>query len=98
MKVTDPKFQAVAPAKVSTDGPVRAAPPLERVSKAQSEAVAATLTRIGQGLPADRAARIRDIAHAVKKGEYKPNAQQIAERIVDQAELEARLRALLNKS
>ena len=97
MKVTDPKFQAVAPAKVSTDGPVRAAAPVERVTTAESQALASTIARVGQSLPADRAARIQQLAQAVKKGQYQPNAQQIAERIIDQAELEARLRAALNK-
>src|SRR5438132_13881246 len=95
MKVTDHKSSAVAPAKAGSEGPVRAAAPVEKVSTAQSEAVAATIGQVQRQLPVDRSARIQDIAQAVKKGQYQPNAQQIAERIVDQAELEARLRTML---
>ena len=97
MKVTEPKFTAVTPAKAGTDAPVRAAAPVEKVSTVQSDAVAATIAQVRGRLPVDRGARIQEIAQAVKKGHYSPNPQQIAERIVDQAELEARLRSLLTK-
>ncbi|MBL8957923.1 MAG: flagellar biosynthesis anti-sigma factor FlgM [Myxococcaceae bacterium] len=98
MKVTEPKFQAVAPTTTASESPVvRPAAPVERVSKAETEAVASTIAQVQRSLPADRAARIEQIAQAVKKGQYQPNAQQIANRIVEQAELEARLRAALNK-
>ena len=96
MKVSEPKYvPVVSPAK--SDAPVRAAARVERVSTAQSTQVATTLEAVKSNLPADRAARVRDIAQAVKKGQYQPDPQQIAEKIVDQAELEARLRAMLDK-
>jgi flagellar biosynthesis anti-sigma factor FlgM len=94
MKVSEPKFApVVSPTK--TDAPVRAVARAERVSTSQSAQIATVLESVKSNLPADRAARVRDIAAAVKKGQYQPDPQQIAEKIVDQAELEARLRAML---
>ncbi|MBK7858988.1 MAG: flagellar biosynthesis anti-sigma factor FlgM [Archangiaceae bacterium] len=97
MKVTETKISSAVQAKAGAETPVKAAAPVEKVSVKQSEAVNATIAHVKSGLPADRTARIQEIATAVKKGQYQPNAQQIAERIMDQAELEARLRALLDK-
>ncbi len=97
MKVTDPKLQVVIPTKSAQEGPVRAAAPVERVSTVHSEAVAAAVAQVKSSLPADRAARIAQIAQAVKKGNYQPNPQQIAERIIDDAELAARLQAMLDR-
>ncbi len=98
MKVTDPKsLAAVGPQKAGTEAPIRKAAPVETVSTVHSQQLQATVAHVQTQLPVDRAARVREIALAVKRGQYQPNPQQIAERIVDQAELEARLRALLSK-
>jgi flagellar biosynthesis anti-sigma factor FlgM len=98
MKVSDPKALEVVPAaKAGSDGPVRSVAPVEKVSTQQSAALATAVNQARAAMPADRSARIREIAQAVKQGHYQPNPQQIAEQIVDDAELEARLRALLTK-
>jgi hypothetical protein len=43
-----------------------------------------------------RAARLRELEAAVKSGNYRPDASQIADQILDAADVDARLRALLN--
>jgi anti-sigma28 factor (negative regulator of flagellin synthesis) len=44
-----------------------------------------------------RAARIAEIINAVKSGQYYPSPQQIAQQLVGDAEVEARLRAMLSR-
>ncbi len=45
---------------------------------------------------AERAAQVREIVASVRQGTYQqPSAQQIADQIIDAAEIDARLRALL---
>lgn len=44
-----------------------------------------------------RAARVQEIINAVKSGQYYPSPQQIANQLVSEAEVEARLRALMSK-
>jgi negative regulator of flagellin synthesis FlgM len=96
MKVTDPKFSAVAQVKASTEAPAPKASPVEKVSTKASDRVQATIAQVKAGIPADRSARVQQIAQAVKKGEYQPDPQKIAEQIVDDAELSARLQTMLD--
>ena len=42
-----------------------------------------------------RSARVQEIVNAVKSGQYYPSPQQIAQQLVSEAEVEARLRAML---
>jgi anti-sigma28 factor (negative regulator of flagellin synthesis) len=44
-----------------------------------------------------RAARIEEVVSAVRSGQYYPSPQQIAEKIVGEAELATQLRAILSK-
>lgn len=46
---------------------------------------------------ASRAGRVQEIINAVRSGQYYPSPQQIAQKLVSEAEVEARLRALLAK-
>jgi flagellar biosynthesis anti-sigma factor FlgM len=96
MKVSKP--EVAGPAKVGSDGPVRnvaKAQPVERISTVKSAELNHTIDSVRAQLPAERAAKVAQIAHAVKKGQYTPNAQAIADRILDEAQLDAKLRAML---
>lgn len=44
-----------------------------------------------------RADRVEEIVNAVRSGQYYPSPKQIAQKLVSEAEVEARLRALLAK-
>jgi len=44
-----------------------------------------------------RSSRVQEIVNAVRSGQYYPSPQQIAQKLVSEAEVEARLRALLAK-
>ncbi len=46
-------------------------------------------------LSAGRAERVQQIINAVKSGQYYPSPQQIAQQLVSEAEVDARLRAML---
>ncbi|MFO0599124.1 MAG: flagellar biosynthesis anti-sigma factor FlgM [Myxococcaceae bacterium] len=46
---------------------------------------------------AGRADRVQEIVAAVRSGQYYPSPQQIAQKLVSEAEVEARLRALMAK-
>ena len=69
--------------------------PTERISTAQSARLTETLAAVKSQAPSDRAARIADIAKAIRSGQYHVNAQQIAEQIVDDANLDAKLQQML---
>jgi negative regulator of flagellin synthesis FlgM len=70
----------------------------DRVTTEQSariaSAVAAVSVRAGM---ADRAEMLRAVETAVRQGTYMPDPARIAERILEQAELAARLQALLQR-
>ena len=95
MKV--PELKSVGPAAPASTAKLEKTAPVERVSTAQSQSLASTHTEVRAQLPAERAARVAHLAQTVKRGQLHPNAQLIAERILEEAELDARLRALLNK-
>ena len=44
---------------------------------------------------ATRAARVEEVVNAVRSGQYYPSPQQIAHKLVSEAEVEAQLRALI---
>jgi anti-sigma28 factor (negative regulator of flagellin synthesis) len=44
-----------------------------------------------------RASRVEEVVSAVRSGQYYPSPQQIAQKLVNEAEVEAHLRALMEK-
>ncbi|ACG73736.1 putative anti-sigma-28 factor, FlgM [Anaeromyxobacter sp. K] len=73
------------------------APAADRVSTeslARLEAAAATARA---GAAQDRAVRLEAIEAAVKQGTFRPDPQRIAQRILEDAELTAQLRAMLER-
>jgi anti-sigma28 factor (negative regulator of flagellin synthesis) len=65
--------------RVTVDEPARS----ERVTVASQKAGGA------------RAARFAQLATAIKSGQYRPDAGRLADQLLDAAELDARLRAML---
>ena len=96
MKITD--TPAVAVAAVST----RAAQTPEPEPKEVADKVSmgtpqqeATIQGARATVDATRQVRIQEIVSAVRSGQYYPSPQQIAQKLVNEAEVEARVRAML---
>lgn len=100
MKVTDTsQIKALSPGK-----PVEPSRPAsesggvaDRVSTDESDRVAMAISAASQAAGAGRAAKLAAIEAAVRQGTYKPDPQQIAQEILDDAELAARLQVLFSK-
>lgn len=67
----------------------------DKVSVTQTPGVQAALDTAKASAGMSRTGRLREIEQAVKSGRYQPNAQAIANQILDDAELNARLQAML---
>jgi negative regulator of flagellin synthesis FlgM len=100
MKVTDAsQIQALAPAAPE---PIRALSTErtetgDRVSTTDSEKIAQVVQQASQTASAGRSARLQAIENAVRQGTYRPDPARIAQQILDDAELAARLQALFSK-
>lgn len=66
----------------------------DRVSITTPQQTAA-LEAVRSTVSAGRAQRVQEVINAVKSGQYYPSPQQIAQQLVSEAEVEARLRAML---
>jgi negative regulator of flagellin synthesis FlgM len=100
MKVMDTsQIKALAPGKAPE--PAKPAPEragaADRVSTEDSAKVAAAVAAASQGAGAARGAKLAAIEAAVRQGTYKPNPQRIAQQILDDAELAARLQMMLRR-
>lgn len=97
MKVTDPKAAQVVPLVAQrTTAPLEkseSAGPREKVSVSGSPEL--DLAPLRQVAASNRSVRVQEVINAVKSGQYYPSPQQIANQLVSEAEIEARLRALL---
>lgn len=101
MKVTDAsQIKALAPGKAPEPGRVTPADRSEatdRVSTDASAKIAAVIAQATQTASAGHAARLQAIEAAVKQGTYRPDPARIAQEILDDAEVAARLQALFRK-
>src|SRR5690242_21529182 len=101
MKVTDAsQIRALSPEKPVEPGRTPAAQrgePEDRVSTAESASVAAVVAAASRGASGARAAKLDAIEAAVRQGTYKPDPARIAQQILDDAELAARLQAIFGK-
>lgn len=82
-----------APPKQSTDRSVVRLQS-DRVSLDSSKQVEAVVQAVQSNMGVDRAARLQELETAIRQGGYQPDAGQLAERIVQAAEVDARLRAI----
>jgi anti-sigma28 factor (negative regulator of flagellin synthesis) len=97
MKVTDQQSGQIVPlaaqrAAAPTEKSEAVEGPKEKVSVSKPEFDLSAAQNIAAS---SRAQRVQDVIAAVKSGQYYPSPQQIANQLVSQAEIEAKLRALL---
>ena len=87
------KSTDAAPAKPSSE---RSAlrPQADKVSLDGVKQVEAVVQAVQTGLGVDRSTRLQELENAIRQGGYKPDAGQLAEKIVQAAEVDARLRAI----
>jgi negative regulator of flagellin synthesis FlgM len=99
MKVIDAsQIRALAPAKLPDIGrPSPVEREGDRVSTEDTAKVAVAVSQASASAGSARAANLQAIEVAVRQGTYRPDPQRIAEQILDDAELAARLQALFKK-
>jgi anti-sigma28 factor (negative regulator of flagellin synthesis) len=82
-----------APAKSAGDrSAIR--PQADKVSLDGAKQVEAVVQAVQANLGVDRNARLQELENAIRQGGYQPDAGQLAEKIVQAAEVDARLRAM----
>jgi negative regulator of flagellin synthesis FlgM len=100
MKVTDAsQIKALAPDRLPESG---RSPPArgevgDRVSTEDSAKIAEVIRQASLSANAGRAAKLQAIETAVRQGTYRPDPQRIAQQILDDAEVAARLQAMFRK-
>ena len=98
MKVTDTsQIKALAPSKTPEPGRTSDAERTGKTDTVTTEAtakVAEAITQAAIAASANRSAKLQEIAAQVQAGTYRPDPQAIAQQILDDAELAARLQSL----
>ena len=100
MKVTDAsQIQGLGPTAAPEPRlPARAAGEgVDRVSTGASQQRATTIAATASAADAARPARLGAIEAAVRQGTYRPDPRRIAQEILDDAELAARLQAIFQR-
>jgi negative regulator of flagellin synthesis FlgM len=101
MKVTDTseikRFAPSAPADTLRPSSTERTGTEDRVSTEESASVAAAVAQATQSAAGSRAAKLEAIAAAVTSGTYRPDPQRIAQEILDDAELAAKLQAIFGR-
>ena len=69
----------------------------DRVSTAESARIEAAVAEASRGAATARTQRLAAIEAAVRQGTYRPDPARIAQEILEEAELAARLQALFTK-
>jgi anti-sigma28 factor (negative regulator of flagellin synthesis) len=67
----------------------------DRVSTVEGQQVLATARSVQAKVGSARAAMLAQVENAVRSGAYAPSASQLADRLLNAAEIDARLQALL---
>lgn len=98
MKIND--TQNTAPLQSSSNtqaAPARAREEQDRVTLERTKALQADIDRAKVSAGASRAAQLQALETAIRSGTFKPSAQQLAEKLLQSAEVDARLRSLLGQ-
>jgi anti-sigma28 factor (negative regulator of flagellin synthesis) len=82
------------PPKSTTAGGVVGRVLTDKVSVEGVKQVQAVVQAVQASLGSDRVARLQELEAAIRQGRYQPDAGRLAERIVQAAEVDARLRAI----
>jgi anti-sigma28 factor (negative regulator of flagellin synthesis) len=88
LKATD-----AAPAKPAGDK-TAVRPQADKVSIDGAKQVEAIVQAVQTNMGVDRNTRLQELEVAIRQGGYRPNAGQLAEKIVQAAEVDARLRVI----
>jgi anti-sigma28 factor (negative regulator of flagellin synthesis) len=95
MKITDTK--PVGPVdRVTTPDPAIANPPKDRVTVHESRAAQVSVGAARSATSTGRASRLKDIEQQVRAGNFRPNPSRVAEEILQDAEIDAKLRQLIS--
>jgi anti-sigma28 factor (negative regulator of flagellin synthesis) len=93
MKINETKAVADVGRVATPEAPV--APPKDRVTVTKSREVDAAVATAKVTQTADRPGRLKALEARVRAGEYHPDPSRVAEEILQDAEIEARLQSLL---
>ena len=93
MKIRD--LKEIGPLQAATKAAPHERTREDRVSLERTREVQATIQSAKLSAGAGRTAQLEALENAVRSGTYRPSAEQIADRILAAAELDARLRSLL---
>ena len=93
MKINETSAVAEVGRVTSSEHPVTQPHDRVTVSKAREVDVAATTARAS--VAAARPGRLKDIEALVRAGQYHPDPSRVADEILNEAEIEARLQSLL---
>jgi hypothetical protein len=102
ISVPSPPAAAVAPVQAPTRSDVIYEPVLRETASAEQvsmEDTSALQASVAGGInlaATERAVRLHSLAQEVRAGTYRPNASQLADRILADAELEARLARMVH--
>ncbi len=87
------KGTGAAPAKPAGDK-TAVRPQADKVSLDGAKQVEAVVQAVQASMGVDRGARLQELETAIRQGGYQPDAGQLAEKIVQAAEVDARLKAI----
>lgn len=96
MKINDTHTAVPVQSATTQAAPARAREEQDRVSFERTRALEADIDQAKVSAGASRAARLQALEAAIRNGTFKPSPQQLAEKLLESAELDARLRALLD--
>jgi negative regulator of flagellin synthesis FlgM len=96
MKINDTHTAVPLQSTATQAAPARAREEQDRVSLERTKALEADLAQAKASAGASRAAQLQALEAAIRNGTFKPSPQQLAEKLLQSAELDARLRALLD--
>ena len=94
MKVNEAKPVADV-ARIASPEQQAAAVPKDRVTVSESRDAQAAVSAAQRSATNGRTVRLKDLEQQVRSGSYHPDPTRVAEEILQEAELEARLQALL---
>jgi anti-sigma28 factor (negative regulator of flagellin synthesis) len=94
MKVTDTKPVGAVERIASGDAPV-AAHPHDKVDVRASREAQASVASARSAASSKRISRLKEIEQQVRSGGFKPNPSQVADEILQAAEVDAKLREMI---
>jgi anti-sigma28 factor (negative regulator of flagellin synthesis) len=94
MKVTDTKPVGAVDRIAGSDAPV-APPPKDKVDVRASREAQASVASARSAAGSQRISRLKEIEQQVRSGGFKPNPSQVADEILQAAEVDAKLREMI---